>query len=501
MKPVDLNTAEQLRIAGKLRIAASLWRRCELDWKLEPQQLSAYTRIKAVMKSENNRFVLNASRRWGKSYLLGVLALEFALANPNVLILYAASTQKQVKDILLPTLRDLIRDCPEDLRPQFKTQLNRYNFPNGSAIKLAGLDGGKLDKIRGITAHMILVDEAGFAEGLQEAVQSVLAPMAATTKGPMILSSNSPTTPGHDFVKIFTREAEACGNFLKQTVYDVPKFTASDIDRFARDSGGYDSPKFKREYLGEYKIDENNAVIPEFSTYKTRIVREIQRPEFFFPLVAIDLGFIDHTGVLFGYWNFVEACGVIEDELLLRGTNSERLVRECHTKEADLWGEPIKHPVRVADGQLYTINDITTVHKYPVGMVSKSAVETQANAVRIDIQGGKLLIHPRCVHLIGHLEDAVWNKARTSFGRDSEQGHFDLLAALQYMVRHFNRHSNPFPAFYGLDTRNMRLRDTQKNHSPSLQSLKNLWGPKTEESRTPARTGWSALIEPEKKRK
>jgi hypothetical protein len=471
----------EMKAATKKKIAHSLWRKHSLDWKLEPQQRFAYTKIKEAAKERNNRYVLNASRRWGKTFLLVVMAVEFALINPGCLILYVASTQKAVKDMILPAFQEIFKDAPDDLRGVLKTQTNQYVFGNGSRIKLAGCDGGRLQKLRGITAHLIIVDEAGFVDNLDTAINSVLFPMTSTTGGQMLLASNAPMSPGHDFVKIFTRQAQQTGNYLQQTIYDIPKFTQAHIDKFAESCGGYDSAAFKREYLCVFSQDEKNAVVPEWSKHKDELVKSIRgRPDFFFPLVTIDLGLVDFTGVLFGYFDFARGMVMIEDELLLKGANSEKLVTACRAKELELWGEePPKPILRIADGQAYTLNDITTVHKYPVGAVSKDNPEAQANAIRLDVQHKRIQIHPRCVNLIGQLEDATWNTTRTSFARDTEKGHFDLIAALQYFVRHVNRHSNPFPPYYQQDVRNMRIRE-DKQHGASLTALKKAFTPKQE---------------------
>lgn len=480
LNAVEIMNLERTKATTRIQIAQSLWKRMELDWKLEPQQLAAFKLIEDASKTPNNRFVLNASRRWGKTFLMAIIAILYAMKHPNCMILYAGSTQKAVKDFIVPTFHEIFKDSPDELRAVYKTQLNQFSFPNGSKIKITGLDAGRLQKLRGITAHLIIVDEAGFIDDLHTAVTSVLFPMTSTTGGQTILASNAPMTAGHDFVKIFTRQAEESGNYLKQTIYNVPKFSTQDVERFAKITGGKDSSTFKREYLCEHTVDEENAVIPEWGSFKEMLVkRDIQRPEFFYSLVAIDIGLIDFTGVVFGYWNFPNGCAVIEDELLLRGTNSEKLVKACRQKESELWGaEPFKQPNRVADGQAFTINDICTVHKYPVGVVSKDNVEAQANAIRLDVQSGKLFIHPRCVKLLGQLEDATWNKARTEFTRNKADGHFDLVAALQYFVRHVNRSSNPFPEFYRMDVANMRIRDRSTNNA-SHDALKKLFTKKS----------------------
>lgn len=472
--------AERTRVAARKRVAESLWRRAELDWKLQEHQVGVYQKIKDAAKLPNSRFVLNASRRWGKTFLLCCIAIEYALTHPRAAILYCASSQKQVREMVYPALNEILIDCPEDLRPKIKTQNHQVVFANGAWIKITGLDGGRLTKLRGITAHMVIVDEAGFIDDLSSAVQATLFPMTSSTGGQMILSSNAPLTPGHDFVKVFTRQAEAAGLYCKQTIYDVKKYTKEDIDRFAESCGGYDSSTFLREYMGKFCVDESNAVLPEWTKMEDKLVRsDIVRPEFFFPIVAIDLGIVDFTGALFGYYHFGMAAIVIEDELLLKGTNSEKLVKACRDKEEQLWTADVyKKPIRIADGSLFTIGDINSVHRYAVGTPSKgNSLEAQVNKVREDIQNMRLFVHPRCVNLIGQMQDGTWNRTRTEYKRDSMNGHFDLLAALQYLVKHANRSSNPSPPLHGLDRMNTVIKDSRLNN-PSLSKLQKLFGSK-----------------------
>ena len=467
-----------LKLATRKRVADALWHRGELRWKLEAHQQGVYDKIKEAMKKPNTRFVLNASRRWGKTYLLCAIVIEFALMHPGVAILYCGSSQKSVKEFILPAFHDILADCPEELRPKVKTQTNQIVFPNGAWIKITGLDGGRLQKLRGLTAWLEIVDEAGFIDNLEQAVTSVLFPMTSSTGGAMILSSNAPLTPNHDFVTVFTRQAEEADLYCKQTIEDVPKYTREDIDRFAEAVGGYDSATFQREYLCKFVADELNAVIPEWNRCQHMVVRDVgQRVEFFYAMVSGDIGLIDFTGVLFGYYDFPNARAVVEDELLFRHTDSEKLVKACKAKELELWGADIlKRPTRMFDGQAFTINDIISIHKYPVGRPEdKGTLEAQINAIRQDCQNGKLIIHPRCKFLIGQMQDATWNLGRTEFKRDKKNGHFDLLAALQGFVKFINRTSNPFPN--DVDWRTTMIKQSRLNN-PGYDKMRKLLAPR-----------------------
>lgn len=468
--------------AARKRVAEVLWHRVAkgesgLEWKLEEHQRLVYADIKEAAKIKNSRFVLNASRRWGKTFMLCCLVIEFALRHPGAMIMYCGSSQKAVKEFILPTFHTIFADCPEVLQAKIKTQTNQVVFGNGAWVKITGLDGGRLQKLRGLTAHMVVIDEAGFIDNLGPAVHGVLFPMTSSTGGQMILSSNSPLTPGHDFVEVFVREAEEVGLYRRQTIYDVPKYTKEDIDRFAASVGGYESSTFRREYLCEITTDETNAVVPEWNRLQSKVMRAVDRPEFFFAIVSGDIGLVDFTGVLFGYYNFPLGAAVVEDEILLRGTDSDKLVKACRAKELDLWtADILKRPTRIFDGQAFTINDLASVHKYPVGMPSdKGSLEAQINTIRQDVQNGKLIIHPRCKLLNGQLQDATWNLGRTEFKRDKKNGHFDLVAALQGFVKYINRTSNPFPQEY--DWRTTMIHE-KRNANTGYDKLKKIWAPR-----------------------
>lgn len=474
-----IDPSVQLKLAARKRVTDTLWHRGELGWKLEAHQRTVYDRVREAMRTPNSRFVLNASRRWGKTYLLCAIVIEFALMHPGACILYCGSSQKSVKEFILPAFHDIMADCPESLRPKVKTQTNQIVFSNGAWIKITGLDGGRLQKLRGLTASLIIVDEAGFIDNLEQAVTSVLFPMTSSTGGAMLLSSNAPLTPNHDFVSVFTREAEEAGLYCKQTIEDVPKYSRADIDRFAAAVGGYESATFQREYLCRFVADELNAVVPEWNRFERVVVQDPgPRPEFFYPMVSGDIGLVDFTGVLFGYYDFPRARAVVEDELLFRHTDSKKLVEACIAKEKELWDSPLKRPSRIFDGQSFTINDIVSIQRYVIAKPDDrgpGTLEAEVNAVRQDCTNGKLIIHPRCKLLAGQCQDATWNLGRTEFKRDKKNGHFDLLAALQGFVKYINRTSNPFPM--QADWRTTMIKNSRLIN-PSYNKLKKLLAPR-----------------------
>jgi len=86
----------------------------------------------------------------------------------------------------------------------------------------------------------------------------------------------------------------------------------------------------------------------------------------------------------------------------------------------------------------------------PFSPTSKDHLHAMVNELRMWVQRGRIVVHPRCKMLIGNLNNALWNDRRDEFTRSSVYKHWDHLATLIYMVRNIDQHTNPIPATYGM---------------------------------------------------
>jgi len=111
---------------------------------------------------KGKKYVINSARRLGKSYMLCMFALEHAFQNKNSQIKYAAETQRAVRKIVLPIIREILQLCPKHLRPTFKAHEGVFVFPNGSEIHIAGSGMDQADGLRGTACDLAIIDEAGF---------------------------------------------------------------------------------------------------------------------------------------------------------------------------------------------------------------------------------------------------------------------------------------------------------------------------------------------------
>lgn len=456
-----------------------LWRKGKItDFLLDSNQKLLRDQVKSVKRKTH---VAVFSRQSGKSYGALGLAVEELLSRQNITICYVAPRLKQGKKIVKATFDELLKSCPQDLKPKFDRDSSSYIFPSTkSKLELYGFNAEEIESARGPKAHMIIVDECGFMSDLKYGLKSVLYPKLNSTKGPMILISTLPRSQGHEFWEI-VKQAEYKETLIKRDIYACPRYTQEDIDGFAEEVGGYDSIDFKREYLNIMMTDEEYAVIPEASdeTLAT-IVQNYRRPTYFDCYVSMDIGVKDLTGVLYAYYDFITGKIVIEDEATFKGRSftTSNLAASIKKTEESLWN--LKKPyLRVADNNnLILLNDLGIDHGINFIPTAKDNKHAWLNQIRILISDGRLIINPRCKQLIFHLKNATWNKNKTDYERSLDGGHYDLVDALAYLIRNIAYTKNPYPKGYGMTygDSSFKIGDRDKtkfeNHLINMFSLK-----------------------------
>lgn len=252
MNPAVKLTPEQIK--------AESWRRGRLNYLLHPGQKVIDKMFNSI---QGQLFVCNIARQWGKSYYCVAKAIELALKKPKARIKFGTAYQTDLTEFIQPTFDAVLQDCPESLRPRYKVQGSKYVFKNGSEIRLIGLDKSP-NSLRGNVIDMIIIDECGFVSNLDYLYKSIIVP--ATLHRPeckIVMISTPPSTPAHSFVD-FIQKAELEGSYVKLDIYANPLITQADVERMARELGGYDSVAFRRECLCELVVDLDAAVIPEW---------------------------------------------------------------------------------------------------------------------------------------------------------------------------------------------------------------------------------------------
>jgi hypothetical protein len=456
-------TEKQILAARK-----KLWIAGELEWKLKEAQKELYNFIK---NTKSKTIVLNCSRRYGKTTTFLILAFEMCIKKPRALVKFSQPKQNMIRKNVLPDFYRLIEDCPADIKPKFNGKDNIIEFPNGSQIHLAGTDGGNAENLRGGSCDMALIDEAGFCDNLGYIIQSIIAPTTILTKGKIVLASTTPPNADHEFIERMkiagTKEA-----LLVRTIKDALEFGKQDEEPIMTpeiyreeilEQYNYDEnhPAFQNEYMCKITSESNSTVVPEFTDdYEQDCVVPWHRPDFCDKYVAMDIGFVDYTFVLFAFYDFQNGVVVIEDELIMNGPTmtTDALADSIKEREKNLWynkrtGQEEKPTLRVSDNNLIVINDLNRLHQLYFMPTQKDNRDMQINQLRMLIQSNRVIIHPRCKTLVQHLKHASWDKTRKDFKRSEAHGHYDGVMALCYLIRNIDMNRNPYPngyKYYGI---------------------------------------------------
>lgn len=455
----------------------SLWRVGSLEHLLDETQLEIYRFIRASPSSTD---YVDAARQLGKSFVCVVIALEDAIRNPGKRVNYIAKTFGSLKKMIEQTMALIVIQAPPEVRPVFVVSDSRWEFPldgpaKGAFIQLVGADETRgADTARGGSVVTNIVDEAGFIACLEYLLNSVIKPMGRRTGAKTILSTSPAPTPDHYSCEI--EDICAANGSLIVRDYWAPgmqshaekvKFLEAEakalnlsVDAFMR------TTTFRREYMCERVIDSTLAVVPEFLAVRDDIVVARDRPDYFDIYASMDPGADDLTGVLVGYSDFQRAKLVITHELLLAKANTGTVAREFLAIMHDAYGSeimldkgmpmlspqgPRPYAFVIDDPHKHHCNDLWNYHRISASPAMKDDSEAAVNVMRVQIGARVVEIHPRCANLVRQLSSAVRVKPGGDWTRSKRDGHWDLVAALKYMIRHYEPGRNPFPVDYGFN--------------------------------------------------
>jgi len=453
---------------------AAAWYHGKLNYKLHKAQRKIN---KAFLLSSGKLFVGNCSRQLGKTYWCVKIAEEFARTIPRAQIRYGAAFQSDLLDYIIPAFQKAEEDCPDWMRSQYLKSGNKLLFQNGSIIKLVGLDKNP-NGLRGNTLDLIILDEVGFVSNLDYIYKSIIVP--ATLHRPnakVIMVSTPPATPAHEFLD-YVQKAKLEGSYAEFTIDDNPMVDEQQKQNMIKEVGGMASSTCQRELYCKFVVDSNLQLCPE---WKEAYEIDVERDEYhtyYHKYVAMDLGRKDHTALVFGYYDFKNARLVVEDELTMLGNewNTINLKDDVFEKEQELWGDQTPYR-RISDNNNeHLIIDLASIHKLSFSMTDKESLEAMVNEVRIMCAQGRILVHTKCKQLIGCLKYGIWDEKRKEFNRSKSYGHYDMFAALVYLVRNLNKGYNPIPKTHGIDpTKGWHGNLDRRNVSQDAKVISNMF--------------------------
>lgn len=224
---------------------------------------------KEVLKTEGN-ICLRSGRQVGKSTVISILAGEYALNNPNKLIMVIASVERSAF-LLFEKILSYIhtKDKTQIMTGRWRPTKSQLRLKNKSRI-LCLPTGETGYGIRGHTINLLVADEAQF---INEEVWTAVTPMLAITKGKIILLSTPHGREGY-FYRCFQDDNFTSFHISSE---DCPR---KDVDFLKREKERMTKAQYAQEYLGEF-CDELTQFFPSelINECQKGIRRETMRKE------------------------------------------------------------------------------------------------------------------------------------------------------------------------------------------------------------------------------
>ena len=156
------------------------------------------TKPQLTILRDPHRFkIVNAGRRFGKSFVSGAAILE-QVSVPNSVIWYVAPTWDMAKKIMWDDW--LPKHVPKEWIAEVNKMDKAYKFINGSILYVVTADNP--EHLRGSSLDRVILDECGF---MKDGVWEIIRPALADKKGDAILVS---TPKGYNWFYKKYKEAE-----------------------------------------------------------------------------------------------------------------------------------------------------------------------------------------------------------------------------------------------------------------------------------------------------
>ena len=467
------------------------WAEGQLCWLLNSDQREAYREYRHWEKLDSTKqpgafprvYVLDIGRRWGKTTLRFLIRCEDAIRRPRSIFRIASAYQKNIDEIVHDVSRYVLATCPDDMRPKYVAAKQKFVFPNGSEIRLVGLDMHP-DGLRGQACDGDDLSEAAFIKGLKYAIKSVLYPQYQGRPWARIcLESSAPREAESDYDDVFVEDAKARGAYVYRTIDDNPRLSEEEREEFIRAAGGREHYDCRREYFNERVRDPEGSVVPEF--HVGRHVQMSRVPRQAHCYVGADPGTRDKFGLVFAYYDAERAKLVVQRSWAERNAGLSDVAEVIRKAEQELWGavectsgavnsadgadrtpEPLQYwdgeklcanPYRrISDTDARTIYELKREHGIQFNAADKKHAqaandagsarklpEAKLYALRNAFLSDQIEIWPDSGPLQHQLNAGRWNDQRTDFERSDTHGHLDCVMALVYMWNGVQRNLNP----------------------------------------------------------
>lgn len=245
------------------------------------------------------------TRRAGKSYGMGVLAVKTAQETAGVKVVIIGKTRDSIRDIYFDDIMAVLKT-----RFNLTWELNRtemvYRFPNGSTIKFMGADADQdqMNKLLGQKFKLAILDEASMYSNidLRTFIYGVLRPALADLRGQMIMIG----TPSDYLNSLYfdvTTYQEPGWAVHQWTAHDNPhmveQIKEEEIFMASVNPKYRESTLYRQHNLGEWVVNLSSRVYkydPKANKPST-VTKQYQH------VLGVDLGYEDDSAFVVGAWS------------------------------------------------------------------------------------------------------------------------------------------------------------------------------------------------------
>lgn len=206
-------------------------------------------------------------RRFGKSLIAQAISIKEGAEHCNN-VAYITPTYQLAKIFF----EEIVKNLPVEIYSCNKSDL-LIQFANGGSIRF--FTGERLDAMRGLKFHLVIIDEASYISDLQDGWNNSIRPTLTDYKGKAIFLS---TPKGKNFFhSLFLKSGEQDWEAFKFTTYDNPHIDPSEIDAA---KAQLPSSVFEQEYLAN---PMENAANPFGSQHIRKNIIQMPgtRPDFY----------------------------------------------------------------------------------------------------------------------------------------------------------------------------------------------------------------------------
>jgi len=217
-----------------------------------------------ILRCTSRRKVLRLPRRAGKTVVMAILGLTFAMKHSNAKILVAAPYVVQI-EVIFKQMNEFIKKSEllmsgvtkgsNSKHKLYKSNPHLFTFVNGSEI--VGLTTGAQEaaNIRGQSADLIILDEVDY---MNEGDIEAILPILATSPDTIFVAASTPAGKKSYFYEWCHSDSYKHVHYVYQ---ELEHYNPEQDQEFKET---YPLERYQREILAEFTLQESGVYRPDF---------------------------------------------------------------------------------------------------------------------------------------------------------------------------------------------------------------------------------------------